>query len=780
MQDSPFPLSPESASALQKFGIGQPVRRKEDDRLLRGRGRYTDDINLPGQAYAWIVRSAYAHGVIEAIETAAARAMPGVLGVWTGADLAAAGYGRITCPLPFKSADGSAMLQTDRLALTTDKVRFVGDPIAIVVAETVAEARDAAEAVNVAITPLPAVTDAAVAAAPGAPRLYDHIANNTPLHYHSGDADAVAKAFASAAHIARLDLVNNRLAVVPMEPRVGLAAFDPADGRFTLYAPTQGVAGNRNTLAGLLNVARDKVRLVTIHVGGSFGMKNAGYPEYLCILHAAKALGRPVKWLDERSTSFLTDNHGRAQTVRAELALAGDGAFLAVRVTGYGNVGAYLAGVAPIPLATNIGKNIASVYRTPLIEIDIRCVLTNTSFMGAYRGAGRPEANYFMERLIDLAATEMAIDRVSLRRRNLVSAREMPYAAANGLTYDSGNFPAVLDRALALADYAGFAARKRETQRHGRLRGIAVGCYLEVTAGGAELGKIAFDNDGHITITTGTLDFGQGHGTAFAQVLGERLGVPFEAIRLEQSDSDLVHTGNGTGGSRSIMASGTAIVEAAELVVAKGRRAAAQFLEAAEADIEFTDGRFTIAGTDRAVGILELARQLPGALDVDHTAKGIPSAFPNGCHIAEVEVDPATGAIQVARYTGINDFGTVVNPMIVEGQLHGGVTQGIGQALMEEMRYDDDGQPITGSLMDYALPRADDVPNFRIGSEPSPATSNPLGVKGCGEAGCAGSLASLANAVIDALSDDGIRHLDMPLTPERVWRALRDARAARS
>jgi carbon-monoxide dehydrogenase large subunit len=500
----------------------------------------------------------------------------------------------------------------------------------------------------------------------------------------------------------------------------------------------------------------------------------------MCILYAAKALGRPVKWLDERSTAFLSDSHGRAQKIHAELALDADGHFLAVRVTGYGNVGAYLAGVAPIPLATNIGKNIASVYRTPLIEIDIRCVLTNTSFMGAYRGAGRPEANYFMERLIDLAATEMAIDRVSLRRRNLVSAREMPYAAANGLTYDSGNFPAVLDRALALADYAGFAARKRETQRHGRLRGIAVGCYLEVTAGGTELGKIAFDNDGHITITTGTLDFGQGHGTAFAQVLGERLGVPFEAIRLEQSDSDLVHTGNGTGGSRSIMASGTAIVEAAELVVAKGRRAAAQFLEAAEADIEFTDGRFTIAGTDRAVGILELARQLPGALDVDHTAKGIPSAFPNGCHIAEVEVDPATGAIQVARYTGINDFGTVVNPMIVEGQLHGGVTQGIGQALMEEMRYDDDGQPITGSLMDYALPRADDVPNFRIGSEPSPATSNPLGVKGCGEAGCAGSLASLANAVIDALSDDGIRHLDMPLTPERVWRALRDARAARS
>ncbi|MGB3271961.1 MAG: xanthine dehydrogenase family protein molybdopterin-binding subunit [Xanthobacteraceae bacterium] len=776
MQDLPLSPATERDFALQKFGIGQPVRRKEDDRLLRGHGRYTDDINLPGQAHAWIVRSAYAHGVIKAIDTSPARAMPGVLGVWTGADLAAAGYGRLTCPLPLKNADGSPMLQTDRPALATDKVRFVGDPVAIVVAETAAQARDAAEAVSVEIAALPAVTEAEAAAASDAPLIYDHIPNNTPLHYHSGDADAVRQAFAQAAHVTRLDLVNNRVAVVPMEPRVGVAAYDVADGRFTLYAPTQGVAGGRDSLAKLLNIASDKVRLVTIHVGGSFGMKNASYPEYLCILHAAKALGRPVKWLDERSTSFLTDNHGRAQTVCAELALAADGAFLAVRVTGYGNIGAYLTGVAPIPLATNIGKNIASVYRTPLIEIDIRCVLTNTSLMGAYRGAGRPEANYFMERLIDLAAAEMNLDRVSLRRRNLIGPHEIPYKAGSGLTYDSGNFPAVLDRALALADYEGFAARKREALARGRLRGIAVGCYLEVTAGGAELGKVTFDGNGRVTVTTGTLDFGQGHGTTFAQVLGERLGVPFEAIRLEQSDSDLVHTGNGTGGSRSIMASGTAIAEAAERVTAKGKAVAAQLLEAAEADIEFSDGRFTIAGTDRSIGIMDLARQRPGLLDIDHTAKNIPSAFPNGCHIAEVEVDPATGEVSVAAYTCVNDFGTVINPMIVEGQLHGGVTQGIGQALMEEVRYDDDGQPITGSLMDYALPRADSVPSFRIANLPSPATSNPLGAKGCGEAGCAGSLASLANAVIDALSDHGIRHLDMPLTPERVWRAIDDAR----
>lgn len=785
MHDQTVPRNTDSVIALQKFAVGQPVRRKEDDSLLRGAGRYTDDINLPGQAHARIVRSAHAHGVIEAIDIAAAQARPGVLGVWTGADLAAAGYGAFNCGLPIRNADGSAMLQTDRLPLATGKVRFVGDPVAVVVAETAAQARDAAEAVGVEIAPLPAVTEAEAATAPGAPQLYDHIPGNTPLHYHSGDTAAMEAAFAKAAHITRLDLVNSRVAVVPMEPRVGVAAFDAASGRYTLYAPTQGVAGNRDSLARLLNLPHDKVRLVTLNVGGSFGMKNASYPEYLCILHAAKALGRPVKWLDERSTSFLSDNHGRAQHVRGELALAKDGAFLGVRIIGFGNLGAYLTGVAPIPLTVNIVKNIASVYRTPLIEVDIRCVLTNTSFLGAYRGAGRPEANYFMERLIDRAAREMKIDRVALRRRNMIRPRDIPYAAASGMTYDSGNFPAVLDRALELADHAGFTARKREAKRHGLLRGIAVGCYLEVTAGpSAELGKISFDDDGHVTITTGTLDYGQGHATPFAQVLCERLGVPFELIRLHQSDSDLVHTGNGTGGSRSIMASGAAIAEAADLVIARGKSAAAHLLEAAEADIEFADGRFIIAGTDRGIGVIELARRLRGApardgvpdtLDVDHVNKGVPSAFPNGCHIAEVEVDPATGVVRVVNYTGVNDFGTVINPMIVEGQLHGGVTQGIGQSLMEEVRYDDEGQPITGSLMDYALPRASDVPGFHIGDQPSPAVTNPLGVKGCGEAGCAGSLATLVNAVLDALSPYGIQQLDMPLTPERVWRAIRDA-----
>ncbi len=778
-------LARDNAIALQKHAIGQPVRRKEDDTLVRGKGRYTDDFNLPGQAHAWMVRSSHAHGVIRSIDASAARNMPGVLGVYVGRDLVEAGYTPIRCGLPMKNADGSPLLQTDRMALAIDRVRFVGDPVACVVAETAAQARDAAEAVTVEIDPLPAVTASEDAVKPGAPLLYDHIPNNVALDYYSGDRDATAAAFAKAAHVTALDIVNSRVAVVAMEPRAGLAAYDKASDRFTAYLPTQGVSGNATSLAKLMNVPREKIRLLTYNVGGSFGMKNASYPEYVCLLHAARALGRPVKWLEERSSSFLTDNHGRAQEVRAELALDARGVILAVRVTGFGNLGAYVGNIGPLPLSLNIAKNIASVYRTPLIEVAIKCVVTNTTFMGAYRGAGRPEANYFMERLMDRAATEMKIDRLTLRRRNMIRPSQIPFAAANGLTYDSGDFPAVLDKALELADYAGFAKRKREARKRGKLRGIAVGCYLEVTAGLSELGKIDFEPDGTVRLTSGTLDFGQGHATPFAQVLAAKLGIPFDRIRLMQSDSDIVHAGGGTGGSRSIMTAGTAIIEAGDLVIAKGRTAAADRLEAAESDIEFAEGRFTIAGTDRSIGLLELAETLreaapaegqPNPLDVDHVSSSVASTFPNGCHVSEVEIDPDTGVITVARYTAVNDFGVVVNPMIVAGQLHGGVVQGIGQVLMEAVSYDDSGQPITGSLMDYALPRAADVPAMTLGDLPSPATTNPLGAKGCGEAGCAGSMATLVNAAIDAMADDGVTQIEMPLTPERVWRALREAR----
>ena len=786
MQDQTTPSTVENAIAMQKYGVGQPVRRKEDDTLVRGKGKYTDDFSLPGQAFAWMVRSSHAHGMIKGIDASAAKAMPGVLGVWTAADLASANYKPFVCGLPLKNRDGSPLLQTNRMPLATDKVRFVGDPVAFVVAETVAAARDAAEAVEVDIEPLPAVTNAAEAAQPGAPQLYDHIPNNVALDFHYGDSAKIDAAFASAAHVTKLYMVNTRVAVVSMEPRVALGHYNKTKDRYTIQVPTQGVSGNKAIIARILNVPSEKVRVLTANVGGSFGMKNLNYPEYTCILHAAKALGRPVKWTDERSTSFLSDSHGRSQLIHGELALDADGKFLAVRLSGYGNLGAYITGVAPGPLSLNTTKNLASVYRTPLLGVDIKTVLTNTTLMGAYRGAGRPEANYFMERLIDRAADEMGIDRLTLRKRNFIKSAQLPFAAASGVTYDSGDFGGVFAKAVEISDYANFAKRKRESRKNGKLRGIALGSYLEVTAPpSGELGKITFEPEGTVRLTTGTLDYGQGHATPFAQVLCAQLGVPFEKIALEQNDSDLVRFGNGTGGSRSITATGTAIVEASALVVEKGKKAAAHFLEAAESDIEFAGGRFTIAGTDRSIGILELAERLrdrempegvPSSLDVDHATKEIPSTFPNGCHVAEVEIDPETGVVKIVRYSGVNDFGTIVNPMIVAGQLHGGVAQGIGQALMEEINYDSSGQPITGSFMDYALPRAEDIPPIAVGDHPSPAKSNPLGTKGCGEAGCAGSLATIVNAVLDALSDYGIKQIDMPLTPEKVWRAIQDAK----
>ena len=788
MQDHTIPQYAAPVAAAQNNGIGQPVRRKEDDALVRGKGRYTDDFNLPGQLYAWMVRSSQAHGIIRRIDTAAARAMPGVRGVWTGADFTADQYAPFVCGMPLKNRDGSPLRQTNRLPLMTDKVRFVGDPVAFVVADTVTQARDAAEAVLLEIEPLPAVTSAEAAAKPGAPRLYDHIPDNVALDFHYGDTAAVEAAFAAAAHVTRLDIANTRVAVVAMEPRTALASWDKSSRRYTIHAPTQGVAGNGAALAQLLKVPRDQVRLLTANVGGSFGMKNIHYPEYICILHAAKALGRPVKWTDERSGSFLSDSQGRAQNIHAELALDGNGKFLAIRVSGYGNLGAYISNVSPNPLSANIAKNIASVYSTPLLTVDIKCVLTNTTLMGAYRGAGRPEANYFMERLIDRAAAELGIDRLALRKRNFVKSSQMPYSAASGVTYDSGDFAGVLGTALELSDYSGFGKRRKESRKRGKLRGIAVGSYLESTAPPrAELGKIVFEPDGMVTLVTGTLDYGQGHSTPFSQILSAQLGVPFEKIRLEQNDSDIVHTGGGTGGSRSITATGLAIVEASALVIAKGKQAAAHLMEAAESDIVFADGRFTIAGTDRSIGIMELSRRLrdgkmpdglPTSLSVDHSSREVPSTYPNGCHVAEVEIDPDTGVVHVVRYTGANDFGTIINPMLVAGQMHGGVAQGIGQALMEEVSYDSSGQPITGSFMDYAVPRAEDIPLMAVGSHPSPAKSNPLGTKGCGEAGCAGSLTTIVNAVIDALSEFGVAKIDMPLTPERVWRAIQDARRA--
>jgi carbon-monoxide dehydrogenase large subunit len=773
--------------AVAKFGVGQPVRRTEDPVLVQGHGRYTDDVNLPNQAYAVFVRSRNGHGIIKSIDTSAAKAMPGVLGVYTGADTAA--YGTLKCIVPLKNRDGSDMKKPKRPSLPTDKVRFVGDPIAVVVAETLAQAKDAAEAVEVEIEALPAVTKASEAAKLGAPQLYDDVPGNVALDYLYGDPAKVADAFAKAAHVTKLTLINSRLVVNAMEPRAAIGAFDAANGRYTLNVGSQGAFGMKNQLVDILGVPADKVHVLTGNVGGSFGMKAAVYPEYVPLLHAAKELGRPVKWTADRGESFVSDHHGRDHEFVGELALDAKGKFLAVRFTGFGNTGGYLGPVSPLMSTLNIVKNAVSVYKIPQIEVSTKVMFTNSVLVSAYRGAGRPEGNYYMERLIDRAAEEMGIDRLSLRRRNQIKPSEIPYASSSGMKYDSGDFPAVFERAVEIGDIKGFKQRKREAKKRGRLLGFGLGSYLEVTAPpNKEMGGIRFEPNGDVTIITGTLDYGQGHATPFAQVLSEKLGVPFERIKLLQGDSDELLAGGGTGGSRSMYASGTAIVEGADEVIKKGKQIAGFVLEASAGDIEFGNGRFTIAGTDRSIGIMELAEKLrsglklpegvPNSLSVRHvTAEPIPSVFPNGCHVAEVEIDPDTGVIEVVRYNSVNDFGTIINPLLVAGQVHGGVVQGIGQALMENTAYDAEGQLLTGSYMDYAMPRAEDSPEIGFESLPVPAKNNPLGVKGCGEAGCAGALTSVMNAIVDALSEYGIANIEMPATPERVWQAIRQAKA---
>ena len=772
--------------AIEKFAVGQSVPRREDPMLLRGLGRYTDDVSLPGQAYAVMVRSRNAHGIIRGIDCKAALQMPGVLAVYTGADLK--DYGPLKCIVALNNRDGSPLKKPRRDALAIDRVRYVGDPVACVIAGTLAQAKDAAEAVMVDIEPLPAVVSAEQAACADAPLLYDDVPGNVALDYQYGDPEAVKAAFARAAHVTRLNLLNSRMVVNSIEPRAALASHD--GGRFTLYVPSQGVFGMRAHLAEALGVEAKNVHVLTGQVGGSFGMKAAVFPEYICLLHAARSLGRPVKWTDERSNSFVSDGHGRANEVVAELALDAEGNFLAVRLTNFANMGAYLTPFGPLFGTLNCVKNLQGMYRTPLMEVSTKCVLTNTTQVTAYRGAGRPEGNYYMERLVDAAAVEMGIDRVALRRRNQIRPQELPLQTASSSNYDSGDFIVLTKRALELADSKGFARRKRESRKRGKLRGLGVTNYLEVTAGPVkELAGITFNADGTVTLATGTLDFGMGHATPFAQVMSERLGVPFEKINMIQGDSDRIPVGGGSGGSKSLMHSGTAIIEGAAKVIENGKQLAAYVLEAAPADIAFERGRFVIVGTDRSIAIMELAQKLhsglkpptdvPQSLDVTHVSDGPgASTYPNGCHVAEVEVDPQTGFVEIVKYSCVNDFGTLVNPMIVEGQMHGGVVQGIGQALMEQAVYDDEGQLLTGSFMDYAVPRAADVPSFALADHGVPTKTNPLGVKGCGEAGCAGGLPCAMNAALDALAEHGVRHVDMPLTPFRIWQALQTAKSS--
>jgi aerobic carbon-monoxide dehydrogenase large subunit len=779
------PFDPGLLSAGQ-FAVGQPVSRKEDPTLLRGEGRYTDDLNRPNQLYAVMVRSRVGHGTIGRVDTDEARNMPGVRAVILAADLDAANVGNMPAAAG-KNRDGSATPRPPQRPLATDRVRYVGEPIGMVVAETSKQAKDAAEMVFADIDPLPAVTTAAEAAAPDAPLIHDSAPGNLCLDFHYGPTDQVSAAFERAAHVTKLSMRNSRIVVCPMEPRSAIGEFDTAKDRYVLRLGCQGVFGQRALLSGILGIPKEKLQILTGNVGGSFGMKASAYPEYICLLHAAKSLGQPVKWTDERSESFMSDSHGRDHEMVAELALDAEGTFLALRVTGHGNLGAWLSNATVIPPTLNTVKNIIGVYTTPLIQVSTKCLFTNTTPVGAYRGAGRPEGNYYMERLVETAAREMGLDAIAMRRRNHIRPEQMPYTAPSGMVYDSGEFPTVLDKALVAADWDGYSARQAETRTRGKIRGRGIGQYLEVTAdAGNEMGGIRFEPDGSVTIITGTLDYGQGHASPFAQVLSDRLGVPFEKIKLLQGDSDEMLAGGGTGGSRSMMQSGGAIVEASDLVIERGRKAAAHLLEAAVVDIEFARGRFSIAGTDRGIDIMELAAALraeppvldevPQSLDVSHVFKGVPSAFPNGCHIAEVELDPETGVLEIVRYATVNDFGVLINPMLVAGQAHGGIAQGVGQALMEMVSYDESGQLITGSYMDYALPRATDFPPLGFESHPVPARTNPLGAKGCGEAGCAGSLPAVMNALVDALSEFGIRHIDMPATPLRIWQAIQEAR----
>src|SRR6478736_4590011 len=618
----------ETALSLTKFGIGQPVRRSEDPKLVRGEGCYTDDLSRPRQAYAVMVRSREAHGVIRSIDVAAAKAMPGVLAVYTAADISA--YGPLKCHLPLKNRDGSPIRYTPRPALASDKVRFVGDPVVCVIAETVAQAKDAAEAVAIDIEPLPVVLTPADAVKPGAPLVFDAVPNNIALDYHYGDAAKVADAFAKAKHVTRLETSNQRMVVNAMEPRAAIGEFDSAN---------QGVHGMKTSLMDILSAPADKVRVVTGQVGGSFGMKASVYPEYVCILHAARLLGRPVKWTDERSGSFVSDHHGRAQDMVVEMAFDESAHILAVRLTGYGDMGGCLAQFGPLLPTGNQVKNIASMYRTPLIEVATKCVFTNTTFVSAYRGAGRPEGNYYIERTLDFAAAELGIDRLDLRRRNMIRKSDLPFKAASDMTYDCGDFLGVLKQALDAADYAGFNKRKRESRKRGLLRGLGIGCYLEVTAApGKELGAIHFEADGTVTIITGTLDFGMGHATTYAQILTDLLGVPFDLIRMVEGDSDRMAFGGGSGGSRSVMFVGAALTESAAIIIERGKQIASHVLEASASDIEFDAGRFVIAGTDRSIGLLDLASQLrgelklpdgtPNSLDVDHVVNNpVPSAF---------------------------------------------------------------------------------------------------------------------------------------------------------
>ncbi len=772
---------------MGQFGIGQPVRRKEDVRFITGKGRYVDDAGDPRQAYAAFLRSPYAHARLKAIKLDAAQRAAGVLAVYTGADIRAAGLGTIKCVAPLKNRDGSNYFNPGRPLLAEGKVRHVGDPVALVVATSLAAAKDALELIDVDYEELPSVVDPAEAVKPDAPAVWDETKNNVALDWSLGDPNPVEAAFSNAARIVKLDLAINRVIVAPLEPRGILADYDQKSGRYTLHIGTQGAFGMRSTVAQHLGIPEDKLHVITGDVGGSFGMKTFDYPENTLLPWAAKELGRPIKWTSDRQEAFLTDTQGREQKVHAELALDKDGRFLAVRAETLANVGAYLSHFS-VFVATMAGfRLLTGAYRIPAAHIHVQTVFTNTVWVDASRGAGRPECSYIIERLVDAAARETGLGRDEIRRRNFVPPSGMPHATPLLAVYDSGDFPANLDIALHHADFAGFEARRRAAAKRGKLLGLGISYYMEVTAAQPqEKADISFLPTGRVRLGIGTGPSGQGHETAFAQILADRLGIDLDRIDFVTGDTDALTQGGGTGGAKSLLMAGTAVVDGAEKIIAKGRKLASHFLEAAESDIEFRDGRFTIAGTDRAIDLLALAAKtreaklpagMPSALDDAGLSTGNKNTFPNGTHICELEIDEETGAARIVRYLVVDDFGALVNPLIVEGQIQGGIVQGAGQVLIEDARYEPgSGQLLTGSFMDYAMPRADDFPSFEIEFHSVPCATNVLGIKGAGEAGTVGALGATMNAVMDALAPLGITQLDLPATPQRLWAAIRRAK----
>ena len=769
---------------MAKFGIGDSVRRLEDPRLLTGGGRYTDDTKLSAPAARmYVLRSPHAHADIKKVDTSAARKAPGVLAVFTGADVEKEGFGDVPCLVPLDNRDGTPRADTSRPMLAKDRVRHVGDPVALVVAETLDQAKDAAELIEVDYAPRPHTVGTYESAQPGAPLVHDHIKSNIAFDWAMGDQAATDAAFKKAARTVSLRLVNQRLVVNSMEPRGAICEYDAQDDRSTLWVSSQGVHMIRPVVADMiLKIGSGKLRVRTGDVGGGFGMKIFVHPEYPMVVWASRALKRTVKWIPDRQEAFQSDVQGRDHVSIAEMALDKDCRFLGCRITTYAALGAYLNHFS-VFIPTMAGSSMLNgLYQTPAVYVNVKGVMTNTVPTDAYRGAGRPEAAYLVERFVDHIARETGLTPDEIRTRNFIKPNQLPFKTALGDTYDSGDFDAVMRKGMEKADWKGFAARRAQSEKAGKWRGIGMATYVEkCSGGGPETVKAVFNEDATITLYTGNQTNGQGHETALRQIASAKLGIDVENIRLVQGDSDVVPEGF-TGGSRTIAINGVATIAVADKIIAKGKPLAANLLEASAADIDYKDGSFHIVGTDRSVSLFDVAKANKGGLDDEFTRTPEADTYPNGCHICEIELDPDTGTLEIKNYSVVDDFGMALNPLLLQGQVHGGIGQGVGQALSEHAVYDkDSGQLMSGSFMDYAFPRADIVPNVKFDLHNSPCKTNPLGVKGAGEAGAIGAPPSVINAIVDAIyAHTGIKHVDMPVTAASLWAAIEAGRTKKA